>query len=306
LSFRPGLTFRATKQSLVLAMFLTIAILIIQLVGAFLANSLSLFSDADFIIFDIFALGLAWLAAVQAERPPNARNTYGYHRWGVLIAVPNALTPVIFAFIIIWEAIRRFQHPQSLQPYWSLFWTTLFASHKDSTLINVVSAFLGSIVHFFQQPDGLHPVLMILTAGISIIIKRSIDANIRSERGDIVVRSASLHITDLIASIGIIVAALFIFLTGYAIADTLLSALITIVIAYQALRVLNDAIHILLEATPVGLSVVNLVRDIREIAGVHDVLNLHIWSITSNMIALSCHVVIDDLRLNHFCGGPKH
>src|SRR6202011_3909405 len=104
------------KQSLRLAFFLTMLILVAELVGGFVANSLALLSDAGHVVTDIFALGLAWFAVVQAERPANARKTFGYHRVGILAALVNAVTLILIAIAILWEAVQRLQHPQPVQP----------------------------------------------------------------------------------------------------------------------------------------------------------------------------------------------
>src|SRR5579863_2736389 len=104
------------KQSLRIAFFLTIIILAAELIGGLLANSLALLSDAGHVVTDLFALGLAWFAAAQAERPANERKTFGYHRVGILAALINAVTLIIIALAITWEAIQRFQHPEPVQP----------------------------------------------------------------------------------------------------------------------------------------------------------------------------------------------
>ena len=104
------------KKTLRLAFFLTIIILIAELVGGFFANSLALLSDAGHVVTDVFALGLAWFAVIQADRPANARKTFGYHRVGILAALVNAVTLIIIAIAITWEAIQRFQHPEPVQP----------------------------------------------------------------------------------------------------------------------------------------------------------------------------------------------
>ena len=99
------------RNSLRLAFFLTLLILIAEVVGGLLANSLALLSDAGHVVTDIFALGLAWFATVQAERPPNVHKTFGYHRVGILAAMVNAVTLIVIAIGIFLEAIQRFQHP---------------------------------------------------------------------------------------------------------------------------------------------------------------------------------------------------
>src|SRR6266496_2437324 len=104
------------KQKLRLAFFLTVIILTAELIGGLLAYSLALLSDAGHVVTDLFALGLAWFATLQTERPPNERKTFGYHRVGILAALVNAVTLIVIALAILGEAIQRFQHPEPVQP----------------------------------------------------------------------------------------------------------------------------------------------------------------------------------------------
>src|SRR6266568_5596146 len=104
------------QRTLRLAFFLTIVILAAELIGGFLANSLALLSDAGHVVTDLFALGLAWFAVAQAERPANARKTFGYHRVGILAALVNAVTLILIAVAITWEAVQRIQQPEPVQP----------------------------------------------------------------------------------------------------------------------------------------------------------------------------------------------
>jgi len=104
-------THSMAKETLRLAFFLTIIILMVEVIGGWWANSLALLSDAGHVLTDLFALGLAWFATAQAERPANASKTFGYHRVGILAALVNALTLILIALAILWEAVGRFQHP---------------------------------------------------------------------------------------------------------------------------------------------------------------------------------------------------
>src|SRR5881396_862227 len=104
------------KQTLRLAFFLTMIIIAAEVAGGVLAHSLALLSDAGHALTDIFALGLAWFATAQAERPANARKTFGYHRVGILAALVNAVTLILIAVAILYEAVQRFQHPEPIQP----------------------------------------------------------------------------------------------------------------------------------------------------------------------------------------------
>jgi cobalt-zinc-cadmium efflux system protein len=243
------------RNSLRLAFFLTLIILIAELVGGILANSLALISDAGHVVTDIFALGLAWFATVQAERPANARKTFGYHRVGILAALVNAVTLIVIAFAILLEAIQRFQHPEPVQP-----------------------------------------LIMFLAAGIGIVVNLYIGFGLMREANNLNVRAAMLHVFgDVGASVGVIVAGIIILLTGWTFVDPLLSVGIAVLIAVGAWRILRETTDILMEAVPRGLSMPNLVKDMKSVEGVLDVHDLHVWSITSNMYALSCHALISDL-----------
>ena len=243
------------RNSLRLAFFLTLIILIAEVVGGLLANSLALLSDAGHVVTDIFALGLAWFATVQAERPPNARKTFGYHRVGILAAMVNAVTLIVIAFAILLEAIQRFQHPEKVQPQ-----------------------------------------IMFLAAGIGIVINLIIGFGLFKEASNLNVRAAMLHVFgDVGASAGVIVAGVIILFTGWTFVDPLLSVGIAVLIAIGAWRILRETTDILLESVPKGVSMPGLVKDIRSVEGIEDVHDLHVWSITSNMYALSCHALISDL-----------
>jgi cobalt-zinc-cadmium efflux system protein len=248
-------THRTARNSLRLAFFLTVIILIAELVGGLLANSLALLSDAGHVVTDIFALGLAWFATVQAERPANARKTFGYHRVGILAALVNAVTLIVIAFAILLEAIQRFQHPESVQP-----------------------------------------LIMFLAAGIGIVVNLTIGFGLLREGDTLNVRAAMLHVFgDVGASAGVIVAGIIILLTGWTIVDPLLSVGIAALIAVGAWRILRETTGILLEAVPKGLSMLDLVKDMKSVEGIQDVHDLHVWSIASNMYALSCHALIANL-----------
>lgn len=243
------------KRSLRLAFFLTMLILIAELVGGFVANSLALLSDAGHVVTDIFALGLAWFAVSQAERLPNARKTFGYHRVGILAALANAVTLILIVVVIVWEAARRLQHPEAVQP-----------------------------------------LIMFVAAAIGIVVNLYIGLGLRKEGHSLNERAVMLHVSsDVGASAGVIIAGIVILLTGWTIVDPLLSIGIAALIAVGAWRILRETTDILLEAVPRGLSMPDLVSDMRKVEGVQDVHDLHVWSITSDMYALSCHVMIDDM-----------
>src|SRR5579864_9452616 len=193
------------KRTLRLAFFLTMIILVAELTGGLLANSLALLSDAGHVVTDIFALGLAWFATAQAERPSNASKTFGYHRVGILAALVNAVTLIVIALVIIWEAIQRFQHPQPVQP-----------------------------------------LVMFIAAAIGIAVNLFIGFGLRKEGDNLNVRAATLHVFgDVGASAAVIVAGIIILLTGWTIADPILSVGIAVLIGIGAWRILRETIDIL-------------------------------------------------------------
>ena len=243
------------KKTLRLAFFLTLIILAAGLTGGILANSLALLSDAGHIVTDLFALGLAWFAAAQAERPSDERRTFGYHRVGILVAFLNAVLLIGIAIFICYEAVQRVQHPEVVQP-----------------------------------------LIMFVSAAIAIGVNLFIAFGLQKEEHNLNVRAASLHVIgDIGASIGVVVAGIIILLTGWTIVDPLLSVAIAVLVAFSAWRLLRETMDILLESTPRGICMTDLVKDMQHVDGVRDVHDLHVWSITSDMNALSCHVMIDNL-----------
>jgi cobalt-zinc-cadmium efflux system protein len=243
------------KQTLRLAFFLTIIILAAELIGGLLSNSLALLSDAGHVLTDIFALGLAWFAIAQAERPANAQKTFGYHRVGILAALINALTLILITLWILFEAVQRFQHPTKIEP-----------------------------------------LVMFISAGVGIVVNLFIGFGLQKEGHNLNVRAAALHVFgDVGASVGVIIAGVIILLTGWTLADPILSVGIAGLIAFGAWRILRETSDILLEAVPKEINVSSLVRDMMRVKGVQDVHDLHVWCISSEMYALSCHAQIADL-----------
>jgi len=243
------------RKALRFAFWLTLIILIAETVGGFLANSLALLSDAGHVLTDIFALGLAWFATAQAERPPNAHNTFGYHRVGILAALVNSMTLILVTIWILWEAVQRFQHPEPIQPL------TMFIAASVGIVINLYIGF------------GLQ--------------KEKENLNVRA--------AALHVFGDIGASVAVIIAGAIIVLTGWSPADPLLSLGIAVLIAFGAWRILRETADILLEAVPRDINLSALVRDMMRVTGIEDVHDLHVWCITSGMYALSCHAQIADL-----------
>jgi len=245
------------KQTLRLAFFLSLIIVAVEVGGGLLAHSLALLSDAGHALTDIFALGLAWFATVQAERPANAGKTFGYHRVGILAALINAITLILVTGWILYEAVQRFHHPEPVQP-----------------------------------------LFMFASAGVGIAVNLFIGFGLNKEQENLNAKAAALHVFgDVGASVGVIVAGLVILLTGWTPMDPILSVGIAVLIAVGVWRIVRETTDILLEATPKSVNLPALVADMKQVPGVGNVHDVHVWSITSGMYALSAHVQTANLPL---------
>ncbi|HEX8918634.1 MAG TPA: cation diffusion facilitator family transporter, partial [Chloroflexota bacterium] len=234
---------------------LTAVILLVELAGAILSHSLALLSDAGHVFTDIFALGLAWFATFQAERPADATRTYGYHRTGILAALINAAALILIVLAIAYEALRRFQHPQEVTP-WLMF----------------VAASVGIVVNLY----------------IGFSLRQEGNENIN-------VRAARLHVFgDVGASAGVVVGGLVILLTHWYQADPLISLFIAALIAKGAWDIVRETFDILMESTPRNLNVAQLVRDMVREPGIQDVHDLHVWSLAGGMCCLTAHIQVED------------
>ncbi len=249
-------THSMARRTLRFAFFLTLMIAATQVIGGLRAHSLALLADAGHVLTDLIALGLAWFAAVQAERPANARNTFGYHRMSILVALINAMTLIFITVWIFYEAIQRFQHPKSV-----------------------------------------NPLIMFATAAIGIVANLGIGFGLQKERDNLNMRAAALHVFgDVAASLGVIIAGVIILLTGWSFMDPILSIGIAVLIAIGAWRIVGETTDILMDAVPKGLDMDALVADMQGMAGIQAVHDLHVWSISSGISALSCHAIITDQK----------
>jgi cobalt-zinc-cadmium efflux system protein len=236
-----------------LAFVLTFIILAVELMGAFLSNSLALLSDAGHVITDLAAIGLSWYAMQQSEKPASQKFTFGYHRSGILAAFINAMALIVIAVVILFEAIGRFQHPHPVESKW-----------------------------------------MFISAAVGLILNLYLGLGLNKE-DNINVKSAVLHmIGDAMASAGVIVGGVIILFTGWYVVDPILSVLIALLIAFGAWKIVKQTVSILMEGTPKGISLEEVAEKICSVQGVLNVHDLHVWSITSGKIALSCHVVLNN------------
>jgi cobalt-zinc-cadmium efflux system protein len=234
---------------------LVLVIMIAEIIGGVLSNSLALLSDAGHMLTDALALGLSLFAVSLARRPATPTRTYGYHRAEIMAALANGTLLILISIFIFYEAYRR----------------------------------------FFETPVVKSP-LMLIVASIGLV------ANLigmfllkKGSRQNINVKAAFWHVIgDTLSSVGVIIAGVIIFFTGWYIADPILAVVIGVVIFWGAVRIVRESVDILLESVPEHVQVEKLTAAVKNVPGVEDLHDVHIWTITSGIYALSAHLKIAD------------
>jgi cobalt-zinc-cadmium efflux system protein len=240
-------------------LIITVVILALEIAGGIISNSLALLSDAGHVFADCIALLLSWYGVRQAARPSSSHMTFGYHRVGVVVAIVNAVSILAIAGIILFEAYQR----------------------------------------FFQKPE-INSILMLAIAVVGLAANIFVASWLHDEQKESLnIKSAFWHaLGDALASLGVIAGAVVIMLTGLSWIDALVSALIGLIIIFAAWGIFKEGMRILLEAVPGDINVKEVQKALKSIPAVNDVHDLHIWSISSNLHAMSCHVLIDDCSVS--------
>jgi cobalt-zinc-cadmium efflux system protein len=245
-----------TGKVLSYSIFLMLALAAAEAAAGYWAGSLALGSDAAHNFTDSLALALAWFAYYLQSKPPTEVKTYGYHRAGVLAAFVNAIGLVVLAGIIFYEAVDRLRHPLPVEVGWMM---------------------------------AVASVGFLVDAGVSLAL-------LRRARGDVNIRTAFLHTAaDAASTLAIVAGAWLIQTTGMLRIDPLLSLLIGALILWSSVDIIRETLNILLEGLPRGLRLETVVAAMRRVEGVESVHDVHIWSLGSNVHALSCHVAIADI-----------
>lgn len=244
------------------ALGIAVGVFVLEVVGAIITGSLALLADAGHVLTDVLGVALALVAATMAQRPPSLRRTFGWQRLEVLAAALNALLLIVVGVYVAVEAVQRLITPQPVEAGLMLVFAVV------GLLANAVS-------------------LRILTAGKDESIN---------------VRGAYLEVLgDLLGSLAVVAAAAVIMLTGWERADPVASLLVAFMILPRSLKLLRDAARILLEAAPTDLDVGEVRGHLTKVPGVLDVHDVHAWTITSGVPALTAHVVVDSTVLDE-CG----
>jgi len=241
------------KSALGPALIITSAFLIAEFIGALYTNSLALLADSGHMLTDVAALSLSLVASWFATRRATPQKTYGFHRVEILAALLNGVILVLIALYIFYEAWGRMTNPPEVRAGWML------AVACVGLLANLISAWLL----FGHHRESLN------------------------------LRGAMFHIvSDAVGSAGAILASLAILLGGYYVADPAISVVVGILILSSSWVLIRDAVDILLEGTPSHVNIVSLQNDLKGIHGVESVHDLHVWTLTSGVLAMSCHVVM--------------
>ena len=237
------------------SLVVTLAYIVLLVIAGIRSHSLALLSEAGHNLSDFFALLLSLIAVYLQSRPPSATKTFGYHRAGVLAALANAASLVAVSFLIFYEAFKRLQNPQQV-----------------------------------------HAEVMIGVAAAGVVMNGVIAVLLYRTGRDVNLRSAFLHeIGDTLSTAAVIVGGWAILATGQNWIDSALSFGIGALILWSGFGIVRETLNILLEGTPRGIKLERVEAAIREIEGVNDVHDLHVWNLGSQTRALSCHISIADI-----------
>jgi len=244
-----------STRSLRIALVLTAALLVVETIGGFVANSLALLADAGHMLTDVGALALSLFVAWYSTQPVSPRKSFGYLRWEILAAFLNGSTLLLISAWILFEAVMRLRHPEPI----------------ESGLMLIVAA-VGLVINVIAE-RVLHP----------------------TSQANMNVRGAYLHVLgDLLASVGTLVAAILIRYTGWLVADPLVSFLTTALIVRGSWQLVRESVDILLESTPPHIDLAVVRNQLEAIPGIESVHDLHVWAVTPRMVAMSAHAIVRD------------
>jgi cobalt-zinc-cadmium efflux system protein len=240
-------------RGLRIALALTAVFFVVEVAGGLLSNSLALLADAGHMLTDVAALGLSLFVAWFSRQPETPSKTYGYLRWEILAAFLNGTTLLLISAWIISEAVLRLRHPVPVAS------GLMLGVAAASVATNLTSAWV------------LHG----------------------GSRGSLNLRGAYIHVLgDLLGSAGTVVAALLVRFTGWLPADPIASIVMTILIVRGSWRLVRESVDILLESTPSHLSTGAIRSQLTAIPGIESVHDLHVWTVTSGVIAMSAHAIV--------------
>ncbi len=250
---------QAQRSSLQIALILTGVFMIVEFLGGLLTNSLALLADAGHMLTDVAALGLSLFALEFSKRPATAAKTYGFHRVEILAALLNGVTLLVISLWIVYKAYFRLFNPPEIDS------GVMLIVAVTGLAVNLASA------HFLHQ----------------------------SQTSNLNISGALFHVLgDALGSVAAIIAGVLMLAKHWYLADPVISILVAILILYSSWLLLRDSVDILLEGTPVHINLKEIHESLCNVDGVDSIHDLHVWTLTSGLHAMSCHAVL--------CGHPDH
>ena len=244
---------RDQVRRLRLALAITSTFLLAEVAGGVLSNSLALLADAGHMLTDVAALVLSLFVAWFSRQPHDQRRTYGYLRWEILAAFLNGATLLLISVWISFEAVMRLRQPEAVESGMMLV----------IAVVGIIANIAAALV--------LHPAS---------------DASLN-------LRGAYLHVVgDLLGSVATVIAALLVRFTGWVVADPIASILMTLLIVRGAWRLVRESVDVLLESTPAHIAVGAVRKQLEAIPGIESIHDLHVWTVTSGVIAMSVHAIV--------------
>jgi cobalt-zinc-cadmium efflux system protein len=248
---------RANSRQLTMVLGLVLVYLVAEVVGGILTNSLALLADAGHMLSDAAALGLSLFAMWVARRPANSRHSYGFYRAEILAALVNGAALIAIAMFIFVEAFHRLRAPPAVE--------------GRGVMLVAAGGLAVNLVGLWVLRDG--------------------------RKDSLNVQGAWLHVlTDALGSVGAILAGLMVWKLEWRLADPLVSVVIGVLVVYSSWSLLRDAVTVLMEGAPGHLNLEEIRSALMGMGGVEEVHDLHVWSISSGMVALSAHVCVDGAR----------
>jgi cobalt-zinc-cadmium efflux system protein len=239
------------------AVLATLVLVVIELAAGYAGRSIALVSDAVHNLTDVPMLVISWLGLRWAKRAPTPEKTYGYHRAGILAAFVNAILLAIVALFVIFESIGR-----------------------------------------LRSPVEVETGIMLWVALLALVINGGITLGVHRQRGDLSVRTVWIHnLGDALSNVAIVVGALAIRSTGATWVDPVIGIGIGAMVLWSGVGILRESIHILLEGLPRNIRLEEVAGAVLRVEGVQEVHDIHIWTLGTDLLALSCHVRIPDMHM---------
>ena len=242
-----------TEHKLWLVFVVSVSVFVMEIVGGILSNSLALISDSLHVMLDFFAIGISLVAFRIAKKPHSAKLSFGFYRIEIVAALINGITLILVSCFIFYESYKRFLEPQDIQ-------------------INTLIGF--AVVGFAAN------------LAMMIILKKESHSNLN-------IKGSYTHmIGDTLSSIGVIIGGVIMSFTNYPIIDPIISVGISILIIRSGIMLCRECMHIFMEGTPKEIKLESVLKEIETLEEVSEAHDLHIWTLTSNVFAMSAHVKI--------------